>query len=108
MQLDIVKGAGLTVAENDYDGLRLRPYELQPNRCRRSKATAGRGNHLRGEGLGHEARRPHRAAEGTIESMLELINNLVGLARRAPDAGPEGTAAKIGSSLPSRSIQHSR
>jgi hypothetical protein len=38
MQLDIEKGAGLTVAENDSDGLRLRPYEPKPDRCRRGKA----------------------------------------------------------------------
>jgi hypothetical protein len=40
MQLGIGKGAGLTVAENDYDGLRLRPYKPKPDRCRRGKATA--------------------------------------------------------------------
>jgi hypothetical protein len=40
MQLDIEKGASLTVAENDYDGLRLRPYKPKPDRCRRGKATA--------------------------------------------------------------------
>jgi hypothetical protein len=40
MQLDIEKGAGLTVAENDYDGLRLRPYKPKPDCCRRGKATA--------------------------------------------------------------------
>jgi hypothetical protein len=40
MQFDIEKGAGLMVAENDYDGLRLRPYKPKPDCYRRGKGTA--------------------------------------------------------------------
>ena len=39
-QLDIEKGAGLTVAENDHDWLRVRPYKPKPDCCRRGNATA--------------------------------------------------------------------